>query len=84
MDIRVRFLIDATPLTLAGDLIGTATGGLITFLVRTLIPSTPAVLSLLRIVLGVGGESGPHRMSALRMVGQAVSLRGVGNPAINP
>jgi putative ABC transport system permease protein len=54
IDIRVQFLMEATLLTLAGGLLGIAIGGLIAFLVRMLMPSIPAVLSLLWIVLGVG------------------------------
>jgi putative ABC transport system permease protein len=54
IDIRVQFLMEATLLTLAGGVIGIAIGGLIAFLVRTLVPSIPAVLSMLWIVLGVG------------------------------
>jgi putative ABC transport system permease protein len=54
MDIRVQFLMEATLLTLAGGLIGIAIGGLIALLVRTLMPSIPAVLSILWVVLGVG------------------------------
>jgi putative ABC transport system permease protein len=54
MDIRVQFLMEATLLTLAGGLIGIAIGGVIAFLVRTLMPSIPAVLSIVWIVLGVG------------------------------
>jgi putative ABC transport system permease protein len=52
-DIRVQFLMEATMLTLAGGAIGIAIGGLIAFLVRTLIPSIPASLSLLWVTLGV-------------------------------
>jgi putative ABC transport system permease protein len=54
MDIRVQFLMEATLLTLAGGVIGIAIGGLIALLVRTLMPSIPAVLSIVWILLGVG------------------------------
>ncbi len=53
-DIRIQFLMEATMLTLLGGAIGIALGGIIAFLVRTLIPSIPASLSILWIVLGVG------------------------------
>lgn len=53
-DIRIQFLMEATMLTLAGGAIGIAAGGLIAFLVRTLMPSIPASLSMLWITLGVG------------------------------
>jgi putative ABC transport system permease protein len=57
-DIRVQFLMEATMLTLAGGAIGIAIGGLIAFLVRTLIPSIPASLSILWITLGVAMSVG--------------------------
>jgi putative ABC transport system permease protein len=53
-DIRIQFLMEATMLTLTGGAIGIAIGGLIAFLVRTLIPSIPASLSILWVALGVG------------------------------
>jgi putative ABC transport system permease protein len=52
-DIRAQFLMEAILLSCTGGLIGLALGGLIAFLVRTLVPSIPATLSLLWISLGV-------------------------------
>jgi putative ABC transport system permease protein len=57
-DIRVQFLMEATMLTLTGGAIGIAIGGLIAFLVRTLMPSIPASLSILWITLGVAMSVG--------------------------
>ncbi len=52
-DIRIQFLMEATMLTLLGGAIGIAIGGLIALLVRTLLPSIPASLSLLWVTLGI-------------------------------
>jgi putative ABC transport system permease protein len=52
-DIRVQFLLEAVTLTMIGGVIGILLGALISFLVRTFMPSVPATLSLLWIVLGV-------------------------------
>lgn len=52
-DIRVQFLIEAVIVTAIGGVIGVAGGGCISFLVRTLIPSVPATLSLVWVILGV-------------------------------
>ena len=41
-------------LTSVGGAIGILLGGLIAFVVRSLVPSSPAALSLLWILLGVG------------------------------
>jgi len=53
-DIRVQFLLEAVMLTSVGGAIGILFGGLIAFIVRSLVPSIPATLSLLWIMLGVG------------------------------
>jgi putative ABC transport system permease protein len=53
-DIRVQFLLEAVMLTSVGGAIGILLGGLIAFLVRSFVPSIPASLSLLWILLGVG------------------------------
>ena len=53
-DIRVQFLLEAVMLTSVGGVIGIILGGLIAFVVRSLVPSIPAALSLLWILLGVG------------------------------
>ena len=53
-DIRVQFLLEAVMLTSVGGAIGIMFGGLIAFLVRTLVPSIPASLSLMWILLGAG------------------------------
>ncbi len=52
-DIRIQFLMEATLLTLSGGAIGIAIAGLLAFLIRTLVPSIPASLSLLWVTLGV-------------------------------
>ncbi len=53
-DIRVQFLMEATVLTCTGGAIGIALGAIIAFVVRSLMPSIPATLSLLWVLLGVG------------------------------
>ncbi|MGI8745094.1 MAG: ABC transporter permease [Bryobacteraceae bacterium] len=53
-DIRVQFLLEAILLTCVGGLIGILLGAIIAFAVRHLIPSIPASLSLLWVMLGVG------------------------------
>ncbi|MEO8658879.1 MAG: ABC transporter permease [Bryobacteraceae bacterium] len=52
-DIRVQFLLEATVVTMVGGVLGVAAGAVIAFLVRTLVPSIPASLSLLWIALGI-------------------------------
>lgn len=52
-DIRAQFLIEATTLSLAGGVIGIMTGALIALAVRTTMPTVPATLSILWVVLGV-------------------------------
>jgi putative ABC transport system permease protein len=53
-DIRVQFLMEATVLSSTGGVIGIALGATIAFVIRSLMPSVPATLSLLWVVLGVG------------------------------
>jgi putative ABC transport system permease protein len=53
-DIRVQFLMEAVVLSSTGGAIGIALGATIAFAIRTLIPSIPATLSLLWVILGVG------------------------------
>ena len=53
-DIRVQFLLEAVLLTSIGGLIGILCGATISFLVRQFIPSVPASLSLVWVILGVG------------------------------
>ncbi len=53
-DIRVQFLFEATVLSCTGGAIGIALGAIIAFAIRHLLPSVPATLSLLWVVLGVG------------------------------
>ena len=57
-DIRVQFLLEAILLTCTGGLIGILLGAIIAFTVRTLVPSIPATLSLLWVILGVGMSVG--------------------------
>ena len=57
-DIRVQFLLEAILLTCTGGLIGIVLGAIIAFTVRTLVPSIPATLSLLWVLLGVGMSVG--------------------------
>ena len=52
-DIRVQFLLEAIVLTGIGGIIGILLGGSIAFLIRTLMPSIPAFVSLLWVTLGV-------------------------------
>ena len=52
-DIRVQFLLEAVVLTGIGGIVGILLGGLFAFLVRTLVPSVPAVVSPLWVTLGV-------------------------------
>ncbi len=52
-DIRIQFLMEATMLTLSGGAIGIAIAGFLALLIRTLVPSIPASLSLLWVTLGV-------------------------------
>jgi putative ABC transport system permease protein len=53
-DIRVQFLFEATVLSSTGGAIGIALGAIIAFAIRHLLPSIPATLSLLWVLLGVG------------------------------
>jgi putative ABC transport system permease protein len=52
-DIRVQFLLEATVVTVVGGVLGVLSGAVISFLVRTLVPSIPATLSLLWVTLGI-------------------------------
>jgi putative ABC transport system permease protein len=52
-DIRVQFLLEAVLLTSAGGILGIVLGGTISFLVRTLMPTIPATLSLFWVTIGV-------------------------------
>ena len=53
-DIRLQFLMEATTLSCTGGAIGIALGAIIAFVIRHLIPSIPATLSILWVALGVG------------------------------
>jgi putative ABC transport system permease protein len=53
-DIRVQFLLEAMTLSLAGGAIGLAVAALIALLVRTLVPSVPATLSVFWVTMGLG------------------------------
>ncbi|HEY6392154.1 MAG TPA: ABC transporter permease [Bryobacteraceae bacterium] len=53
-DIRIQFLFEATVLTCTGGAIGIMLAAAFAFTIRHLIPSIPATLSLLWVVLGVG------------------------------
>ena len=53
-DIRVQFLMEATVLSSTGGAIGILLGAIIAFVIRHALPSIPATLSLLWVVLGVG------------------------------
>ena len=53
-DIRVQFLLEAVTLTMAGGLIGVILGYGMAWLVRTLVPSIPAEVSLFWAAMGVG------------------------------
>lgn len=52
-DIRVQFLLEAVVVTVVGGVLGVLAGATIAFLVRTLVPSIPATLSLLWVTLGI-------------------------------
>ena len=52
-DIRVQFLMEAVVLTFTGGAIGILAGAAVAWAVRTVLPSVPATLSYLWIVLGV-------------------------------
>lgn len=52
-DIRAQFLMEAVAVTLVGGLIGVALGSGVALLVRALVPSVPAVVSWLWVMLGV-------------------------------
>ena len=53
-DIRVQFLLEAVILTMAGGLIGVIGGFVMAWLVRTLVPSIPAEVSVFWAAMGVG------------------------------
>jgi putative ABC transport system permease protein len=53
-DIRVQFLLEAVTLTMAGGLIGVIGGFVMAWLVRTLVPSIPAEVSVFWAAMGVG------------------------------
>jgi len=53
-DIRIQFLLEATVLSCTGGAIGVALGAIFAFVIRSLLPSVPATLSLLWVILGVG------------------------------
>jgi len=57
-DIRTQFLFEAMTLTGVGGVIGIALGGIIAYVVRALMPSIPAVLSLFWIVMGAAISAG--------------------------
>lgn len=52
-DIRLQFLLEAVVLSGLGGIIGIALGGLVALIVRTLMPSIPAVVSPVWVTLGV-------------------------------
>ncbi len=51
-DIRLQFLLEAVALTLSGGTIGILIGAAVSTLVRTFVPSIPASLSYLWVVIG--------------------------------
>jgi putative ABC transport system permease protein len=53
-DIRAQFLLEAVTLATIGGIIGISLGALIALVVRTAMPSVPAFVSPLWVVLGVG------------------------------
>ena len=53
-DIRLQFLMEATVLSCTGGAIGILIGATIAFVVRSVMPSIPATLSMLWVILGVG------------------------------
>jgi putative ABC transport system permease protein len=53
VDIRVQFLLEAVVLSMAGGIIGILLGAVAAFSVRQLLPSVPASVSYLWVVLGV-------------------------------
>jgi putative ABC transport system permease protein len=52
-DIRVQFLLEAVVLTGIGGIIGVLLGGAFALVVRTLMPSIPAFVSMFWVALGV-------------------------------
>lgn len=52
-DIRVQFLLEAVTLSGIGGILGILLGAMIAFLVRTLLPAVPAVVSVFWVMLGV-------------------------------
>jgi putative ABC transport system permease protein len=57
-DIRVQFLFEAVVLTGIGGVIGIVLGTGISFAIRLLMPSVPATVSLVWVILGVGMSVG--------------------------
>jgi putative ABC transport system permease protein len=53
-DIRVQFLMEAVALTVTGGMLGILAGAVIATMVRHLLPSIPASVSPLWVMLGVG------------------------------
>jgi putative ABC transport system permease protein len=51
-DIRLQFLLEAVVLTLVGGTLGILTGAAVAALVRALVPSIPATISYLWVVIG--------------------------------
>lgn len=51
-DVRLQFLLEAVVLTLVGGIIGILAGAVVSALVRTLVPSVPATLSYVWVVIG--------------------------------
>jgi len=73
-DIRVQFLVEATTLSVTGGVLGVMVGGMIAFAVRTLVPSVPATLSVLWIVLGVAISMGVGLFFGYYPASRAASL----------
>lgn len=57
-DIRLQFLLEAVVLTSIGGVIGIVLGAAIAFAIRILLPSVPATLSPVWVILGVGMSVG--------------------------
>jgi putative ABC transport system permease protein len=58
LDIRAQFLMEAIMLTLTGGVIGIVLGAAISFAIKTLLPSVPAVVSPFWVTLGVAMSVG--------------------------
>jgi putative ABC transport system permease protein len=52
-DIRLQFLIEASVISMTGGALGILCGGIIAFLVRSLVPNVPATLSIFWVSTGV-------------------------------